>query len=73
MEGQLNAANVVEGGFPPRRRALLLTAFLACLSFLIFGINALITFIINLTKTEELWNYLNSTNFRDIFLNDDNC
>lgn len=42
-----------------RKRALVLTAFLACLSFLIFGINALISFALDLAESENLWHYLN--------------
>ncbi len=44
----------------PRKRALFLTAFLACLSFLIFGINALAVLLVRLASNERLWEYLNS-------------
>ena len=43
---------------PPKKRAIILTAFLACLSFLIFCVNLLVSFVLDLTKNEEMWQYL---------------
>lgn len=42
----------------PKKRAIALTAFLACLSFLLFGLNLLITFTSDLVKNDAMWNYL---------------
>lgn len=49
-----------ERGVNQRKRAIALTAFLACLSFLTFGINMLISFFLDLAKSERLWIYLNN-------------
>lgn len=40
----------------PRKRAVALTAFLACLSFLAITGNAILTFFQNLTENEKFWN-----------------
>ena len=39
----------------PRKRIILLTAFLACLSFLVIFANTFMSFIYNVVKEESFW------------------
>lgn len=39
----------------PRKTAIALTAFLACLSFLIIFSNGIISFLLKLSENEKLW------------------
>jgi hypothetical protein len=43
---------------PPKKRVLAFTAFLACLSFLVFIGNLIITFTIKLVDNERMWKHL---------------
>ena len=42
----------------PKKRAIILTAFLACLSFLIFASNLIVSFSSDLIHNEMMWNHL---------------
>ena len=42
----------------PKKRAVLLTAFLACLSFLVLIINSIISFVTELMDNNKLWEYV---------------
>jgi hypothetical protein len=49
----------IAGNSNPRKTAIALTAFLACLSFLIIAINLTVSFITDLVKNDKLWISLN--------------
>lgn len=42
----------------PRKRVIMLTAYMACLSFLIFSINTLVTLFHSMLQNEEVWTML---------------
>jgi hypothetical protein len=42
----------------PKKRAIVLTAFLACLSFLLLVINTVVSFATDLIQNQQLWTYL---------------
>ncbi len=46
-------------GDAPKKRAIALTAYLACLSFLIFFINALVALVNSVLQNEQIWTMLN--------------
>lgn len=43
----------------PKKRAIALTAFLACLSFLLITGNAVLTFLQNVTENDHFWTLAN--------------
>lgn len=43
-----------------RKRAIALTAFIACLGCIIVVLNALTAFLLDLAKNESLWQYLHN-------------
>jgi len=42
----------------PKKRAFALAAFLACISFLVFFINLVVSFCNDLIQNERVWNHL---------------
>ena len=49
-------STAADNGGGPRKSAIALTAFLACLSFLAFFVTAIVTFIQKLADDQEIWN-----------------
>lgn len=57
MEGGGGGAETERPMFP-KRRSIVLTAWIACLSFLIFFINALVSLTREMVQNEKLWRFL---------------
>jgi hypothetical protein len=49
----------------PKKRAIVLTAFLACLSFLLLVIDTVVSFATDLIQNQQLWKYLQKAEERD--------
>lgn len=45
----------LQSNYPPKRRIVLLTAFLACLSFIVVIINAVVNFLTNILQNKKVW------------------
>lgn len=56
-EGDEEAANSRRSA-DPKRRIVMLTAFLACLSFVLVFANAIMTFIYNIVREDAFWSRL---------------
>ena len=48
----------VSSSSPPPKRAVLLTAFLACLGFVFLALNLIIAFGREVVKNEEIWQFI---------------
>lgn len=58
-EGDEEVAATLRRRSDPKRRIVMLTAFLACLSFTLVFANAIMTFIYNIVKEDAFWFRLN--------------
>lgn len=47
----------------PQKRAIFLTAFLACLSFVLVGVHMIVTFAMDVIKDEDVWQRIAWGNF----------
>ena len=43
----------------PKKRIIMLTAFLACLSFVVIVLNAFFSFVFDIVKEDDFWQRLN--------------
>lgn len=58
MEEENEGREIRRNTSHPKKRAVLLTAFIVCISFLIFIANILSSLINNLVENDRVWNHL---------------
>lgn len=59
--GTATCTSIRGGGATPKKRAIILTAFLACLSFLFIVVNMIVSSVMTLVENEKVWRHVADT------------